>query len=407
MISSRTILIASAAALFLGAGASPIAHAAPADFYQAPAQVPATPGALIRTEQFTPAFGPLLGIAHADRVMYVSTDSRNRPIPVTGTVFTPRAAWTGSGARPMVSVGAGTHGQGPQCVSSRAFTEPVRVHGPADISLSYEQPSVKALLDRGFTVAVTDYMQSGGIQTYLNRTDQGKSMIDIVRAARRLPGIAAQGPVGFWGYSQGGAAAAAAAELQPAYAPEIAVRAVYAGAPPADLGRVLAQADNGILAAAAGWVVNSALAADPALRPHISARLNDLGNQFLASSRGQCLAGALVHGFQPSSRYTRSGQPLISDLLAVPGFAKWLQAQQLGNSAPGAAALVHSARTDDVVPFDVQTGLVQRWQAKGGTVEHFVFEAPAVFPGSATSHSLPHQLDNDRAYAWFAGQFAH
>ncbi len=43
----------------------------------------------------------------------------------------------------------------------------------------------------------------------------------------------------FWGYSQGGGAAASAAELASSYAPDLNVVGTYAGAPPADLDRTV------------------------------------------------------------------------------------------------------------------------------------------------------------------------
>jgi predicted esterase len=53
----------------------------------------------------------------------------------------------------------------------------------------------------------------------------------------RLPdtSLDPHGPLAFWGYSQGGGAAASAAELASSYAPELDVVGSYAGAPPADL----------------------------------------------------------------------------------------------------------------------------------------------------------------------------
>ncbi|MFB7501115.1 lipase family protein [Streptomyces sp. NPDC056161] len=73
-----------------------------------------------------------------------------------------------------------------------------------------------------------------GVHTCLDREAQGRAVLDSVRAARRLTAahLPDSGPVALYGYSQGGAAAASAAELARTYAPELNVRGAVVGAPP-------------------------------------------------------------------------------------------------------------------------------------------------------------------------------
>src|SRR4030095_15388970 len=82
-------------------------------------------------------------------------------------------------------------------------------------SLFYEAANVQALLDKGWAVAVTDYEKIGkpGDHTYVIKDAEAHAVLDLIRASQRLPGsgIAGNAPVGIWGYSQGGQAAAAAA----------------------------------------------------------------------------------------------------------------------------------------------------------------------------------------------------
>ncbi|GAB2443503.1 lipase family protein [Nocardia tengchongensis] len=84
------------------------------------------------------------------------------------------------------------------------------------------------LLSRGMAVVITDYHGLGTPDThdYLNRKAQGYAVLDSARAATRLPGngLGAHPPVVLYRYSQGGMASAAAAELQPDYAPDLSVR---------------------------------------------------------------------------------------------------------------------------------------------------------------------------------------
>lgn len=71
-------------------------------------------------------------------------------------------------------------------------------------------------------------------------------MLDLLRAAKQLTNfkVYPSTPMLMWGYSQGGGAAAAAAELAHSYTPELPLKAVYAGGVPSDLMQVLPLLDG-------------------------------------------------------------------------------------------------------------------------------------------------------------------
>lgn len=157
--------------------------------------------------------------------MYRSSDAHGDPVAVTGTVLEPTVSWGGPGPRPLVSFASGTIGQGDHCAPSHLLLDNlVRYRPPTDIIAGYDNAFVYALLARGFAVAVTDYEGLGtpATHTYLNPWSEAHAMIDVARAAQRLDGtsIPSDGPVGFWGYSQGGGAAGGASERVGDYAPE-------------------------------------------------------------------------------------------------------------------------------------------------------------------------------------------
>jgi predicted alpha/beta-fold hydrolase len=136
-------------------------------------------------------------------------------------------------------------------------------------------------LSRGFAVVVTDYEGLGtrGTHTYANRAAQGHAVLDAIRAAQRLPEahLPPAGPVAVAGYSQGGGASAAAAELQPSYAPELKLKGAYAGAVPADLAAVAHNLDGHYAAGFLGFALVSLDYAYPEL--NIPAILNAKGKQ--------------------------------------------------------------------------------------------------------------------------------
>lgn len=382
------VVAAAVAALFV-VGVAAVAGAAAAQ-----------PGRVLRT---SPSNGPLGAVAEMRLLTLQTRDSTGRARVIDATLFRPRAPWTGPGARPLVGVAVGTHGQGDQCAPSKAFRRPVIAeHGSAQVG--YENSSVALLVARGYAVVVTDYLGLGrpGMHTYLNRTDHARALLDAVRAARTV--IGTSGPVGLWGYSQGGAAAAAAAEVAPGYAPELPLRAVYAGAPPADVAATLRGPENVLTSALAGWSANSAMATEPELRAPISAVLNANGRDYLRRAARMCMPDAVLVSMVDSSSYTADGRSLVDALLSVPGFARWAERQRLGTVAPRVPALVHGGRHDDVVPFAVQTRLVRDWRDRGARVELQVFESPPTSPGLGMDHSSPHQVDNERPLAWLDEQ---
>jgi acetyl esterase/lipase len=89
------------------------------------------------------------------------------------------------------------------------------------------------LWERGFVVAATDYEGLGtpGRHPYLVGGSEGRSVLDGVRAATRIPDARAGGPTFVLGVSQGGHAALFAGELAEGYAPEVDLAGVVALAP--------------------------------------------------------------------------------------------------------------------------------------------------------------------------------
>ena len=153
---------------------------------------------------------------------------------MSGTVYTPKAAWTGGGSRPVVGFAPGTQGTGDPCAPSQTLPG----------GTNYELTTINSLLDKGWAVAVTDYegMGTPGNPTYIVKDAEAHAVLDVVRAAQGLSGsgVTATSPVGLFGYSQGGQATAAAAELEGTYAPELNIKGVVAGGTPSELRAVSA-----------------------------------------------------------------------------------------------------------------------------------------------------------------------
>ncbi|MFF7981480.1 lipase family protein [Streptomyces sp. NPDC007901] len=383
-------------------------------FYNPPAELPSANGTLIRSEPLPLALslpgldGPLPGTA--TRLMYKSTDSNGQPVAVTGAYIEPTAAWKGDGPRPLVALAPGTMGQGDQCAASLGLEHPLTVNSQT-LSVGYEDLAIYRLLAKGVAVVVTDYVGLGAtdrLHTYVNRVDEGHAVLDAVRAARAVDGasVTDTSPVGLYGYSQGGGATAAAAELQASYAPDVTLSGTYAGAPPADLTAVTKAIDGSELAGALGWSLNGFLQSDPSLKPIAEAHLNDAGKAALTDLSTMCVGDALLgYGYAKSTKWTTDGRS-ISDIIATtPALQAFLDSQRIGTLKPSGPVRLATGVSDNLVPHAQARQLAVDWCRKGADVTYTPVVLPSV--GSALlNHFAPLLTDQGPAIDWLTDRFA-
>jgi pimeloyl-ACP methyl ester carboxylesterase len=369
-------------------------QASAASFYDPPSPLPAeSDGDVIRHEASTFYLDPVKLIkadAGVERIMYRSTDTHGAPIAVTGTVLTPKSAWHGAGVRPIVSYAVGTQGEGDDCAPSKALAA----------GFEYEGPFIAGLLARGYGVVVTDYEGLGtpGDHTYVNRASEGHAVLDAIRAAQRLPeaGLPDDGPVAIAGYSQGGGASAAAAELQPSYAPELKLKGAYAGAVPADLGEVAKNLDGHYAVGFLGFALVSMNYAYPEL--NIPALLNTRGKQLFEQVRTECTVEAIAaHAFTQSSTLTNDGRSLTAYLGEEP-YRTRVAEQKIGTLKPSAPVLIVHSALDDIVPYAQDRTLGRTWCGKGVKVQFSTSLVPTHVLGAVRAYP--------EAFAWLEGRFA-
>ncbi|MBE8474865.1 lipase family protein [Streptomyces justiciae] len=377
-------------------------------FYNPPATLPTANGALVRSEPLPLALslpgidGPLPG--RATRLMYKSTDSNGRPVAVTGAYIEPSAAWQGTGPRPLVALAPGTMGQGDQCAASLGLEHPLQLNGQT-VSVGYEDLAVYRLLAKGIAVVVTDYAGLGAtdrLHTYVNRVDEAHAVLDAVRAARALPGtsLTTASRVALFGYSQGGGATAAAAELQSAYAPDVVIAGTYAGAPPADLTEVTKAIDGSDLAGALGWSVNGFLQSDPALRPIADAHLNAAGRAALDDLSTMCVGDALfAYNSARSTAWTTDGKTISDVIAAEPALQAFLDEQRIGTTRPSGPVRLATGTSDNLVPHAQARTLAVDWCRLGGNVTY----KPVILPDAGRAlinHFAPLLTDQGDAISW-------
>lgn len=186
------------------------------DFYDVPDPLPAgEPGELIRVQPVTLRGHETRG---AYRVMYHTRNSKGLDVAATGLITYPLEA-PPEGGWQVLSYGHGTDGLAPHCAPSRRGASPPR-YGVDGVVVQADYPGLGP---------------NGQRHAYLAGRSEGHSVIDLVRAARRIPETNAGKRWAAVGVSQGGHAVLFADELASSYAPELELVGTVAIAPGSNL----------------------------------------------------------------------------------------------------------------------------------------------------------------------------
>src|SRR4051794_40249347 len=158
-------------------------------------------------------------------VLYRSAGVNGKSAAVSGAVELPRGK-APKGGWPVITWAHGTTGIADACAPTRG-----------NALGGYDHALLQRWLKARYAVVRTDYEGLGtpGVHPYLIGTSEGRSVLDVVRAARTLDKRVGRRIV-IAGHSQGGHAALWAASLAAKYTPELSVKGTVAFAPANHLG---------------------------------------------------------------------------------------------------------------------------------------------------------------------------
>jgi hypothetical protein len=326
------------------------------DFYVPPSPLPAgNPGDIIRAERmdFSQAITkPPTGTV-GWRVMYLSTTALGDPMAVTGTILVrpDQTPAQGKNQRPIVGYGNETQGLGDNCAVSRLMS-----YGHTG-----ELALIEPLIRLGYAVVSTDYEGLGtpSVHTLGVSVSGANATLDLIRAARRLPAAAlpSDGPLGLFGYSQGGAIATAG-ERAASYAPELTFTAAAFGGAPIDLG-VVGKNINGGPAASMLFLALAGLDAGyPELRLD-DEFLNGAGKALMPTIYASCIEIIPAMAFQWLGNYT------VKDPLTDARWKQRIAENRIGNAKIPFATYYFHAVLDEVMPYSMALQMRARYCAMG------------------------------------------
>jgi hypothetical protein len=298
-------------------------------------------GSVVSSEPMTLAAN-LNAVATGKRITYISTDPGGNPITVSGAVLTPRPQILQAhprNASRTVAWAHGTMGLADRCAPSR--TDHLDLPGFDDYSAT-----IASYLSQGWTVAATDYPGLGtpGLHPYIVGNSEGRSIIDSVRAARKLNSALSDKWV-VSGHSQGGQAAIFANELDDTYGNGLDLRGAIALAPASNLDLITPGLAGTPLQGYLVMAIYGLSAVDPTVHPEEILAPPALDR--VSALETGCFAE--VHA---------AFQDLTADELLVGGQLSDALTAKFAESNPGQAAgdsavLLVQGLNDDTIPADL------------------------------------------------------
>lgn len=358
-----------------------VAVRAPDAFYDPPAQLPDTPGALLRSEPLRNARLPA-GM-RGWRILYTTTINDTTRATAVATVFAP--VDPPAGPRPLIAWQHGTTGLLQKCMPSLISAPTLGI------------PALDRIVRAGWVIVATDYSfaEKGGPHPYLIGEGEARAALDSVRAARQMPELTLDARTVVWGHSQGGHSALWTGIVGPRYAPDIEIVGVAGIAPAANVRDILAM-NQGVDKRLGPYVALSYSRFYPdvifeqAVRPEALAAAHEIAGLcgFLPAEE-PLRAAALTATFEGPALATPSNATLAARL-----------AQNSADHPIPAPVVIAQGAEDDVVPPPATATYVEERCAAGQRLEYWTFaglDHGMVQPGSPLEEPL---------MAWTAARFA-
>ncbi|MEV0248669.1 lipase family protein [Nocardia sp. NPDC050712] len=303
--------------------------------------------------------GPQAQDADAWQLLYRTTDAAGDPTATVTTVLRPR---TGP-VEGLIAYQAATDASAPQCAPSFALR-----HGaPDQYDSALDLIQIDQMLSAGHAISIADWLGPKGAMFSPNQP--GYAVLDAVRAAEGFTPLGLSGvdtPVAVTGYSGGSLGTAWAAQVHPAYAPEIRLVGAAMGGWTTPVGPYLESLDSGPFSGFLPSLLPGMMRADPQLAAAFDKYLTPAGHALLAAGDSKCVTPNVAqHAFLR-----------MDDYLTIP-FSRLLEQVRasfadvdFGSAVPTAPLFLYNAVHDEILDIAAADQAVTRWCAAGAQIAY-------------------------------------
>ena len=368
----------------------------PADdpFYEPPAGYEhARPGTVLRSRDVELAFlGLIPQKFQATQLLYRTADLHGDPQAAVTTVLAP-AERTPEGPTPIVSYQCAIDAVAGRCFPSYALRRGAKAVGAV---AQFEFLLVAAALAEGWAVSVPDHEGTTGM--WGAPYEPGYHVLDGIRAAvNHAPlQLAADAPVGLWGYSGGGLASAWAAEVQDSYAPELNVVGAVLGSPVGDLGHAFRRLNGSVYSGLPAMVVAALTHIYPDLDRIIREHATPEGKAMLARIEKMTTAHAMLALVGKDMAHWVD-RPL-EEILLTPEVQHVFDSIKLGAMAPKVPVLIVQAVHDRIISVNDIDELTEIYTNGGASVTYH--------RDMFSEHLLLHPMSAPMTLRWLRDRFA-
>jgi len=324
-------------------------------FYDTPANLPATPGQLLRREPFSRA---MPDGSQAERILYTTTALDGTITTASALVIVPESAPTDPW--PVILWAHGTTGIARQCAPSNL----------ADPLGAGAMPAQQEAIDQGWAIVAPDYLGLGGEgpHPYLVGAPVAQSSLDAVRAARQMNDLALSEKTVAWGHSQGGAVALWIGIESATYAPDVPLDGIVAMAPASNLPAVAGATEPNRIAQLFGVFIIEAYArvyadvhAADYVRPAARAVVESVAERCLSEPATLVSVGAIISGEPLNSRPLMDG-PLGERLI-----------ENVPDEPTGLPTMLAQGLSDSIILPASQAEFVTEMCAAGQVIESYTY----------------------------------
>ncbi|PWN49095.1 LIP-domain-containing protein [Violaceomyces palustris] len=236
---------------------------------------------------------------------------------------------------------------------------------------------IEPFLDRGWTVVVPDYESER--DAFGAGPQAGRAVLDSLKATFNFEPLdlnRSRARVVLFGYSGGAQASGWASCLKSAYAPELPIVGSAFGGTPVDLEAIAYKVDGGIASGLIVGVIQGLSNIYPDLQSWSDDNLTEEGKIRFKEASENCFGKVMLSNFMKvvlgsagkAGGYFKPKNPLK---MKVP--KRVLSENLLGDEAqpvPDMPIYIYQSLHDEVVPFETVDKLVEKWGAKGATIEY-------------------------------------